>query len=258
MKSLLGSTGHWNTMTSPRRGARSPGRRTCVNGIFGPYSILFTNRKSPTSSVSHMDSDGIRNAWMTNARSRNVNTTAHAIASVYSRTTDLSAFCFAMVSFRRRSAAIHLEHREERLLRHLDRTDLLHAPLALFLLLEQLALASDVTAVALRQHVLPLRAECFARDDLAADRRLDRDLEHLSRDQLLELLAQRAAVRVRLLAVDDRRQRVDRLAVEQDVELDDVRLLVPVELIVERRVAARDRLQPVVEVEHDLPERQPV
>src|ERR1019366_5340446 len=53
---------------------------------------------------------------------------------------------------RRRPAALRLaqlEHREERLLGHLDAPDLLHPLLALLLLLEQLALARDVAAVAL-------------------------------------------------------------------------------------------------------------
>src|SRR3954453_8426846 len=50
-----------------------------------------------------------------------------------------------------------LEHRQERLLGHLDPADLLHALLAFLLLLEQLALARDVAAVALGDHVLAHR-----------------------------------------------------------------------------------------------------
>src|SRR5262249_49164446 len=49
---------------------------------------------------------------------------------------------------------IHFEHREESLLRHLDGSDLFHTALALFLFLEQLALARDVATVALRGDVL--------------------------------------------------------------------------------------------------------
>src|SRR6185437_9160505 len=56
------------------------------------------------------------------------------------------------------------EHREERLLRHLHPADLLHALLALLLLLEQLALARDVAAVALREHVFAPRLDGLARD----------------------------------------------------------------------------------------------
>ena len=43
----------------------------------------------------------------------------------------------------------HLQRRQERLLRDLDLADLPHALLALLLLLEELALAGDVAAVAL-------------------------------------------------------------------------------------------------------------
>src|SRR5207245_1494821 len=74
-------------MMSPVWGWRSPGSRMCVNGILGPYSNLFTNRKSPTCSVSSMDSDGMRNACTTKARSTSVSATAHTAASKYSRTT---------------------------------------------------------------------------------------------------------------------------------------------------------------------------
>src|SRR5215470_7320018 len=74
---------------------------------------------------------------------------------------------------------VEIEHGEEGLLRNLDRADLLHPLLALLLLLEQLALAGDVTAVALGEHVLALRLHGFARDHARADRRLDRDIEEL-------------------------------------------------------------------------------
>src|SRR6185436_11227939 len=85
---------------------------------------------------------------------------------------------------------VDLEHRQERLLRDLDRADLLHTALAFLLFLQQLPLARDVAAVTLRRHVLPDRAERLARDDLAADRGLDRHLEHLPGDQRLQLLTQ--------------------------------------------------------------------
>jgi hypothetical protein len=54
--------------------------------------------------------------------------------------------------------------------------------------------------------------------------------------------------------VDDHREAVDAVAVDQEVELDEVALAVVVELVVEAGVAAADRLQPVVEVVDDLVE----
>ena len=52
------------------------------------------------------------------------------------------------------------------------------------------------------------------------------------------------------------RERVHRIAVEEDVELDHVRGPELEELVVERRVALRDGLEPVVEVHHDLAQRE--
>src|SRR5205823_8226812 len=84
------------------------------------------------------------------------------------------------------------EHREKSLLRDLDRSHHLHALLAFLLLLEELPLAGDVTAVALREHVLALRLHGLARDDLPADRGLDAHVEHLLRDEAAELVHEHA------------------------------------------------------------------
>src|SRR5690242_16583996 len=89
------------------------------------------------------------------------------------------------------SALVHAEHRQERLLWDLDRPDPLHPLLAFLLLLEQLPLAGDVPTVALGEHVLPHGPDRLARDHVGADGRLDRDLEHLARDQLLQPFDQR-------------------------------------------------------------------
>src|SRR5205085_8633648 len=95
---------------------------------------------------------------------------------------------------------------EEGLLRDLDAADLLHALLALLLLLEQLPLARDVAAVALREHVLAARLHGLPRDHARADRGLDRNVEHLARDLLPQLLDEQPAAVVRELAVDDQRE----------------------------------------------------
>src|SRR5439155_12147846 len=156
----------------------------------------------------------------------------------------------------RLAAVADLEHREESVLGHLDAPDLLHALLALFLALEQLALAADVAAIALGRDVLAVGLDGLAGDDVRADRRLDRDVVLLARDALAQLLDQRAPDLVGLVAVHDHRQRVDRIAGQEDVELDHVRGLHPDDLVVERGVAPRARLELVEEVEDDLGERQ--
>src|SRR5450755_197902 len=103
------------------------------------------------------------------------------------------------------------EHGQERLLRHLDPADLLHPLLALLLLLEQLALARDVAAVALGDHVLAVRLDRLAGDDPRPDRRLDRHVVLLARDLLAQLLGQGLAGFVGLGSVHEHRERVDRL-----------------------------------------------
>ena len=130
--------------------------------------------------------------------------------------------------------------------------------LPFFCCLEQLALAGDVTAVALGRDVLALGLHGLAGDDLGADRRLDRHVEQLARDQLLQPFDHLLAVGVGLVAVHDRAERVDRLAVQQDVDANQVRLLVAPRFVVEARVALRARLQLIEEVEHDLGQRQHV
>src|ERR1700689_1452234 len=91
------------------------------------------------------------------------------------------------------ASAIHLQRRNERLLRDVDLAELPHLLLAFLLLLQKLSLARDVAAVALCCDVLAQRADGFAGDYLAADRSLDRDLEHVRRDQFLHLLDHGAA-----------------------------------------------------------------
>src|SRR5699024_2192717 len=114
-------------------------------------------------------------------------------------------------SFLRPFLALHISGKrgDERLLGHFDATDHLHALLALLLLLEQLALAADVTAVALGEHILADGADVLARDDARADRGLDRHFELLSRDELAQAFRHHGAVMVRVVLVHDGAERVD-------------------------------------------------
>src|SRR5450432_1331135 len=78
-----------------------------------------------------------------------------------------------------------LQDGDESLLGDVDLPDALHSFLSFFLLLEQLAFARNITAVALRGDVLAQGRDAFARHDLAANRRLDRHLVELTRDHFL-------------------------------------------------------------------------
>src|SRR4051812_18864353 len=76
--------------------------------------------------------------------------------------------------------------RVECILGGIDRADIVHALFALFLALQELSLPADVAPVALGQHVLALGLHGLPGDDAPADGGLDRDVEHLSRDQLAQ------------------------------------------------------------------------
>src|SRR3546814_954119 len=107
----------------------------------------------------------------------------------------------------------HAQRRDEGFLRDLDAAILAHPLLAFLLLFQKLLLAADVAAIAFGGHVLTKGGYGFARDDPAADGRLNRNLEQVAGDQVLHPLAHVTAARFRLAAVDEHRQRVDLLAV---------------------------------------------
>ena len=84
---------------------------------------------------------------------------------------------------------VHLEHRQEGRLRHLDVTNLAHTLLTLLLLLQELAFTRNITTVALRSHILTHSLHRLTGDDLRTDGCLDGNIELLARDEFLELLA---------------------------------------------------------------------
>src|SRR6266850_636449 len=78
-----------------------------------------------------------------------------------------------------RGRSFHLEEGQEGLLGEVHPAHLLHPLLPFLLLLQELALARDVPAVALGQHVLAQGGHVLARHDLSSDGGLDRHLEEL-------------------------------------------------------------------------------
>src|SRR3954470_10717533 len=133
--------------------------------------------------------------------------------------------------------SVDLQHREKRLLRNLHRSHLLHALLSLLLLLEELALARDVAAVALGKNILAERLDAGARDDFGSDRRLNRNLEELARNEVLELVGDLAAPLVGLVLVDDDAECIDGIAVDQHVEPHQIAATIFQHIVVERGVA---------------------
>src|ERR1700682_2118379 len=155
-------------------------------------------------------------------------------------------------------SSVKAQHRHERLLRDLHVADALHPSLAHLLLPQKLALARDVAAVALGDDVLAEGGDTLAGNDLAPDRGLDGDLEHLPWDEGLELLRQPPPLLGGVLAGHDHRERIDPGAPNEDVELDQVGGAVTAELVVERGITLGARLQDVVEIMNQLRHRQVV
>src|SRR5262245_55888508 len=125
---------------------------------------------------------GILNAWTTNVRTKSARMTAITIDSKYSRTVDFLKLCVMMSPGEVPASAIglraHFEHGEKRFLWNLHLPDALHPLLAFLLLFEQFALACNVAAVTLGQHVLAHGLDRLSRDDASADGSLAGTLEH--------------------------------------------------------------------------------
>ena len=88
------------------------------------------------------------------------------------------------------------------------------------MLFQELLLAGDVAAIALGKHVFATRLDVGACKDACAHSRLDGHLEELLGDDALELDCQVMTQLVGLVFMDDKAQRVNRVACQQDVELD--------------------------------------
>src|SRR5208282_5408915 len=221
------------------------------------------------SNVGSIEPDGILYACTKNVRMKIASTSAMNIASPYSRATDfcagarsasraLSGCTLEMLRAGSATTALlpDLEQGQKSLLRNLDPPDLFHPLLAFLLLLEQLAFPRDIAAVTLGGDVLAQRLNGFARDNLGADRGLNRDFEHLAWNQLAHFLAQRPAPFVSLVAMHDYRKRVHHLAVNSNVQFNQRPGTKVQKLVVQRRVTAAHRFQPIVKVEDDFSQRQ--
>ena len=135
--------------------------------------------------------------------------------------------------------------------------DHLHPLLPLLLPLQQLALAGDVTAVALAStsfRIARMVSRAITREPTAAWIGTSNCWRGIS----LELLSQGNPVAVGAVAMHDRAGRRRRLAVQQDVHLDQVGLLLADRLVIEAGVPLGPGLQLIEEVEDDLGQRQRV
>ncbi len=133
-------------------------------------------------------------------------------------------------------ASVKFKHGEESLLRHFYRADLLHALLAFLLLLEKFTLTRDIAAITFCGHILAHSLDGLAGYDFGTDSCLDGDIKLLTRYQLLEFLTHAAAESHGIIHMGERRERVDTLAVEQDVKFHELAHTEIMQMIVKRRI----------------------
>src|ERR1700730_13265731 len=150
-------------------------------------------------------------------------------------------FAITLSACSRQRLYINLEGRDKRLLWNFHFSELAHALFAFLLLFQKLALSRHVPAVAFRGHVLAKRAHRLACNDPAADRGLDRHLEHVGRDELLELFDHRAAAALGAGAMNQHGERVHRFAIDQDLHFHEVGWLEVGELIIKGGITLRYR-----------------
>src|SRR5690606_10422040 len=147
------------------------------------------------------------------------------------------------------------QYGKECLLRYFHGTNLLHTTFARFLLFQQFPLARYVTAVTFGGHVLPERLDGAACDDLATDRRLDRNVEHLAGNKFAHPFDQVPSPGIGRGSMYDHRQRIYTLLVYKDVEPHQRRWLETLEGIVEGSKASANGLETVEEIQHDFRQR---
>ena len=140
-------------------------------------------------------------------------------------------------------------------MRYFHTAQLAHTLFAFFLLFQQFLLAGDVAAVALGKNILTQRLNGFAGNDLGAHCRLNGDLKHLSGDMFLKLFCHLAPTGVGIVAEYDKGKCIHDLAVEQDVEFDQLTRTIIGKFVVKGCITAGAALECVKEIIDNFVER---
>ena len=98
---------------------------------------------------------------------------------------------------------IEFEHCHKCALRHLHGSYLAHSLLALLLLFEQFALTRDITSITLGCNILANLLNCLTGNDFGAYCSLNRNIELLARDEVLQLDTHLAAEIIGIVLVDE-------------------------------------------------------
>ena len=130
-----------------------------------------------------------------------------------------------------------------------------HLRFSFLLFFKEFALSGNITTVTFRGDVFPHGGDGFTSDDVAADRCLDGDDEHLRRDDFFELSGEFTAATLSFVDVDDGGEGFDGFAGDEHVHFDHFGGAVAGVLIVHGAVAFGHGFEAVVEVDEDVGKR---
>ena len=131
-----------------------------------------------------------------------------------------------------------------------------HAFFTFFLLIKEFSFPGGIAAIAFGRHVFAHGRNGFARNDLAANGRLNRNFKEVARDKLFEAFAHLASAAFRIIAVNQHRERINGIAIDEDRHFHKVAFAQAYGLIIKTCIAFRDRFQPVIKIKHNFIERQ--
>lgn len=130
-----------------------------------------------------------------------------------------------------------------------------HLFLTFFLLIEELALASDISSIELRGDIFAKGGYILSCDDIIAHDCLDRDRELCFRDIFLELCTYPSTEIPCPTAVCHHGKCIDDISCDADIHLHDIILMESDRFIVEARIATRETLQIIIIVTHEFTHR---
>ena len=115
--------------------------------------------------------------------------------------------------------------------------NLFHALLTLLLFFKQFALTADITSVALGSNVFANLLNGFASDNFGSDGSLNSYIKLLTGQKVLELLTHSTAKSDGIVGMSKCGEGIDGLAIEQNVEFDQIGTSEAGDMIIERRIS---------------------
>src|SRR5690606_5841049 len=94
--------------------------------------------------------------------------------------------------------------------------------------------------------------DAFTGNDVGANGRLNGNIKHLPRNKPAHLAHHLSPAVPRIAAMHHHGQGVDAISIDENIDLDDVRWLLFLELVIHGGIASRHGFEAIKEVQHDL------